>query len=118
MKDSRHGTGGLRLGESAEVLAELVSQRTVAQELVQSGSQGVGEGRGRFDHEGGGVVGEQAGVEPLMIVSRGRQRDENRWQAGTRQLGQRRRSGSRDDERRAAIRSGHVRDERLHVGVE
>ena len=71
------------LSENVEVLAKLVSQRTVAQELVQRGSQGVGEGRGRFDHEGGGVVGEQAGVEPLMIVSRGRQRDENRRQADT-----------------------------------
>ena len=45
-------------------------QRTVAQELVQRGSQRVGEGRERFDHEGGGVIGEQASVEPLMIESR------------------------------------------------
>ena len=70
-------------------MAELVSPRTVAQELVQRGSPGVGEGRGRFDHAGGGVVGEQASVEPLLVVSRGRQRDENRRQAGARQLRQR-----------------------------
>lgn len=57
------------MGEEPKVIAEPVSPRTVAQELVEPGSQGVGEGSARFDHEGGGVVGEEAGVESLVIVS-------------------------------------------------
>ena len=60
------------LGEGAEVVAELISSSGVVQELVQCGSQGVDNRNGRFDHEGGGVVGEEAGVETLVIVGGGR----------------------------------------------
>lgn len=55
---------------------ESVSQRMIAQELEERGSHGVGGGRGRFGHEGGRVVGEQAGVETLVVVSRGRERNQ------------------------------------------
>ena len=67
-KNLDNNTARSRLSERSEVLPESVSQRMVAQELDERGSQGVGGGRGGFGHEGGGVVGEQAGVEPLMIV--------------------------------------------------
>lgn len=71
-EDFHDGTGSLWLGESTKILTESISQRLVAQELDERGSQGVGGGRGGFGHEGGGVVGEQAGVETLVVVSRGR----------------------------------------------
>ena len=68
-EDFRYGIGRLRLSERTEILTELISQKIVVQELDERGSQGVGGGRGGFGHEGGGVVGEQAGVETLVVVS-------------------------------------------------
>lgn len=93
-KEIGHSRFRVVLCKGAEVLAEVGSSIWITQELVQRGSQRLRDGHGLFDHESGGVVGEQTGIEPLMIVSRGRQRDENRRQTGTRQLRQRRRTGS------------------------
>ena len=97
-------------------MTESVSQRMVAQELDERGSQGVGGGRGGFGHEGGGVVGEQAGVETLVVVSRGRERNQEGRQSRAREFGQRGGSRSRDDAGGAAVLLGHVAKERLHVG--
>ena len=109
-------TGSFRLCESTKILTESVSQRLVAQELDERGSQGVGGGRGGFGHEGGGVVGEQAGVETLVVVSRGRERNQEGRQSRAREFGQRSRSRSRDDAGGAAVLLGHVAKEGLHVG--
>lgn len=106
----------MRLGESAKVLMEAISQRRIAQELDKRGSQGVGGGRGGFGHEGGGVVGEQAGVETLVVVSRGRERNQEGRQSRAREFGQRGGSRSREDAGGAAVLLDHVAKEGLHVG--
>lgn len=109
-------TGGLWSGESAEILTESISQRLVAQELDERGSKGVGGGRGGFGHEGGGVVGEQAGVETLVVVSRGRERNQEGRQSRAGEFSQRGGPRSRDDAGGAAVLLGHVAEEGLHVG--
>ena len=101
---------------AGEILTESLSQRLVAQELDERGSQGVGGGRGGFGHEGGGVVGEQAGVETLVVVSRGRERNQEGRQSRAREFGQRGGSRSREDAGGAAVLLGHVAKEGLHVG--
>lgn len=114
--DFHDGIGSLWLGKIAEILTQSLSQRLVAQELDERGSQGVGGGRGGFGHEGGGVVGEQAGVETLVVVSRGRERNQEGRQSRAREFGQRGGSRSRDDAGGATVLLGHVAKEGLHVG--
>lgn len=97
-------------------MTESISQRMVAQELDERGSQGVGGRQGGFGHEGGGVVGEQAGVETLVVVSRGRERNQEGRQSRAREFGQRGGSRSRDDAGGAAVLLGHVAEKGLHVG--
>jgi hypothetical protein len=113
VEDFHDRTGSLRLGESVEILTESVSQRLVAQELDERGSQGVSGGRGRFGNEGGRVVGEQAGVETQVVVSRGRERNQEGQQSRAREFGQRGGSRLGYEDRRAGVPVLRIRGMRI-----